>query len=166
MTQVGGVAIVNCDDFSLARELFREYLYATQEETGYPREGDGIFEWLLAELDELPGDYEPPAGALLLARIGGETVGSVGLARVDVTTCEMRRLWVRPQWRRSGAGRAMTGATIDRARSLGYRRLVLDVVPERTGAIALYRSLGFTEIEPYAKFPFPMVFMARELAER
>ena len=156
-----GLVVADCDDLSVARDLFREYLYATQEETGYPRKGDGILEYLLGELDDLPGPYQSPGGALLLARVGDAAAGSVALARVDDTTTEMRRLWVRPQWRRSGVGRALAVASLDRARVLGYRRLVLDVVPVRMGAIALYQSLGFTEIEPYADVPFPMVFMAR-----
>jgi ribosomal protein S18 acetylase RimI-like enzyme len=164
VTGADGLAIVDCDDFPLARELFREYLYATQEETGYPRPGDGIFEYLLTELDGLPGVYQPPDGALLLARVGDASAGSVGLARVDDTSVEMKRLWVRPHWRGVGVGRALTVACIDRARSLGYRRFVLDVVPTRAGAIALYESLGFAEIEPYDEYPFPMVFMARDLA--
>ncbi len=158
------LVVGDCDDVSIARELLREYLYATQEETGYPRPGDGTFEHLLTELDDLPGVYQPPGGALLLARIGEARVGSVGLTRFDDTTIEMKRLWVRPQWRRAGVGRALTVASIERARMLRYRRLVLDVVPARTGAIALYQSLGFTEIEPYHQYPFPMVFMALEIA--
>jgi ribosomal protein S18 acetylase RimI-like enzyme len=89
--------------------------------------------------------------------------GSVGLARLDETTAEIRRLWVRPPFRRGGVARALTVECIERAAQLGYERVVLDVVPSRTGAIALYHSLGFTQIEPYDEYPFPMVFLGRDV---
>ncbi|MGQ0804568.1 MAG: GNAT family N-acetyltransferase [Actinomycetota bacterium] len=159
------VAVVDCEDIALARELFTEYLEATIEETGLPNpeESPGVLEWMRADIEALPVPYVPPDGALLVARVGDAVAGSVGLARVDATTTELRRLWVRPSFRRAGVARALTVASLERAADLGYERIVLDVVPSRTGAIDLYRSLGFTEIEPYDEYPFPMVFLGRDL---
>lgn len=159
------VTVVDCADIALARVLFTEYLEATIEETGLPNpeESPRVLEWMRSDIDALPGPYVPPEGALLVARVGDAAAGSVGLARVDATTAELRRLWVRPSFRRAGVGRALTVASLDRAAALGYERLVLDVVPSRTGAIDLYRSLGCTEIEPYDEYPFPMVFLGREV---
>ena len=157
--------VADLEDVSLARVLFTEYLQATIEETGLPNpeESPGVLEWMRSDIEALPGPYVAPDGALLYARVGGEVAGSVGLARLDPTTAEVRRLWVRPPFRRGGVARALTIACLDRAAALGYERVVLDVVPSRIGAIALYRSLGFTEVEPYEEFPFPMVFLARSV---
>ena len=155
--------VSDCEDVPLARQLFREYLEATIEETGLPnpRESPGVLQWMQADIDALPGPYVAPEGALLVARVRGEAAGSVGLARLDQTTAEIRRLWVRPPFRRAGVARALTIECVERAAQLGYEQVVLDVVPSRTGAIALYQSLGFTEIEPYDEYPFPMVFLGR-----
>jgi putative acetyltransferase len=159
------VTVVDCEDTPLARALFTKYLEATIEETGLPgpKESPAVLEWMRADIDALPRPYVPPAGTILLARAGDEPAGSVGPARLDDTTAELRRLWVRPPFRRAGVARALTLACIERAAALGYERVVLDVVPSRTGAIDLYRSLGFTEIEPYDEYPFPMVFLGRSL---
>ena len=161
----GRVTIVDCDDIPLAQELFTEYLRATIEETGLPNpeQSPGVLEWMRSDIEVLPGPYVAPDGALLVAHVDDAAAGSVGLARLDATTTEVRRLWVRPPFRRAGVARALTVACIERAAKLGYERIVLDVVPSRTGAIDLYRSLGFTEIEPYDEYPFPMVFLGRAL---
>jgi ribosomal protein S18 acetylase RimI-like enzyme len=155
-----------CDDVELARQLFTEYLDATIEETGLPNpeESPGVLEAMRRDIDDLPGPYLAPDGVLLVAWHNGVPAGSVGLARIDERTAEVRRLWVRPTARRAGVARALTVATLDHAAELGYMRVVLDVVPSRTGAIDLYRSLGFTDIEPYDEYPFPMVFLGRDLA--
>jgi ribosomal protein S18 acetylase RimI-like enzyme len=163
VSETDGLVVSDCDDILLARELFTEYLEATIEETGLPgpKESPGVLEWMRADIEALPRPYTAPDGALLVARVGDAPAGSVGLARLDASTTELRRLWVRPRFRRRGVARALTVASVDRAAELGYARVVLDVVPSRTGAIDLYRSLGFTEIEPYGEYPFPMVFLGR-----
>ena len=165
MSETTELVVADCEDLPLARELFREYLEATIEETGLPNSLDspGVLQWMEADIDALPGPYVEPEGTLLVACIGDDVAGSVGLARLDDTTAEIRRLWVRPQFRRGGVARALTVECLERAARLGYERVVLDVVPSRTGAIALYHSLGFTEIEPYDEYPFPMVFLGRSV---
>ena len=154
------------DDVDLARQLFTEYLDGTIEETGLPNheESPGVLEMMRRDIDDLPGPYVAPDGVLLVAWLAGAAAGSVGLARIDERTAEIRRLWVRPAARRAGVARALTVSALEHAGDLGYQRVVLDVVPSRTGAINLYRSLGFTEIEPYDEYPFPMVFLGRDLA--
>jgi ribosomal protein S18 acetylase RimI-like enzyme len=158
--------VLECTDVALARVLFTEYLEATIEETGLPDpdESPGVLEAMRRDIDDLPGPYVTPDGTILLARLDDAAAGSVGLARIDERTAEIRRLWVRPAARRAGVARALTVAALDHAAELGYERVVLDVVPSRKGAINLYRSLGFTEIEPYDEYPFPMVFLGRDLA--
>ena len=103
------------------------------------------------ELAELPGAYAPPRGALLLAR--GE--GCVGLRPIDATTCELKRLYVRPSERGTGLGRRLAEAIIAEARRLGYTQIRLDTVPGMDAAQSLYEQLGFREIPPYRPNPIP-----------
>jgi putative acetyltransferase len=104
------------------------------------------------ELAGLPGAYAPPRGALLLAA----AKGCVAVRALDGRTAEMKRLYVRPQARAGGLGRALADAAVARARELGFSRVVLDTIPGRMDtAIALYRSMGFTETAPYLEAPTP-----------
>ena len=114
---------------------------------------DLCFQDFEGELAGLPGDYAPPDGALLLARVDGATAGCVALRRLDGTAGELKRLYVRPGHRRLGLGRALAESAITTARELGYGQLRLDTTPEMAAAHELYRSLGFREIAPYRPNP-------------
>ena len=105
------------------------------------------------ELARLPGDYAPPGGSLLLARVSGLAAGFVAVRRLDADTGELKRLYVRPGHRGLGLGRLLAEAAIEQARELGYRRLRLDTTPEMASAHELYRRLGFCEIEAYRENP-------------
>jgi [ribosomal protein S5]-alanine N-acetyltransferase len=131
------------EEGGVVRELLREY------ETGL-----GIpvcFQGFEKELAGLPGGYAAGMrGSLLLARIAGEPAGCVAVKALDDGSCEMKRLFVRPQYRRSGAGRELAMASMDAARSLGYRMMRLHTLPVMARAVDLYRSLGFKETERFA----------------
>ena len=129
----------------LARGIFREYANSL----GIDLE----FQNFEAELAGLPGIYAPPCGHLMLVFVGGELAGCGafrGLADVDYpNACEMKRLYVRPAFRRFGLGRLMAQALLDEARRAGYSATLLDTLDDMEAARGLYASLGFEEIPPY-----------------
>lgn len=132
------------DDLDPVRALLREY----EASLGVSLDFQGFDD----EVAELPGAYAPPGGALLIA---AEGAGCVALRRIDDETCELKRLYVRPEWRSHGLGRQLTAAALERARALGYRRVRLDTLPGMERAQALYAELGFREIAPYRPNPVP-----------
>lgn len=102
-----------------------------------------------AEIEGLAGRYAEPEGVLLLALDGGQPVGCGALRLLVPGICEMKRLYLEPAARGSGAGRALVVALIETGRVRGYRAMRLDTLSGMQRAIALYRSLGFQPIERY-----------------
>jgi putative acetyltransferase len=135
-------------------ELIPEIRVLFQEYADWLRV-DLCFQGFAQELAGLPGDYAPPAGRLLLVRDADAIAGCVALRPFDTQVCEMKRLYVRPAFRGHGLGRLLATAVIDSAREIGYERMRLDTFATMTAAIALYRSLGFTDAAPYRYNPFP-----------
>ena len=101
------------------------------------------------ELEHLSEVYAPPDGAFLLARLDGDWIGCGGLRRIAAERCEMKRLYVLPSAQGHGVGRALATSLIAAAKTAGYSSVVLDTLPSMSQAHALYRSLGFVEMEPY-----------------
>jgi ribosomal protein S18 acetylase RimI-like enzyme len=165
-------------DLAEVQSLFREYANSLGI--------DLSFQDFEAELAGLPGKYAPPAGRLLLAwdsagsvvesgrgrfdapgrkrDFSRTAVGCIALRRIDDSTCEMKRLYVRPQARGTQLGRKLVECICDEARRAGYSRICLDTLPSMVSAQKLYRSLGFEPIEPYVFNPVPGThFMALDL---
>ena len=142
-----------------ARGLFKEYAEWLQI--------DLCFQNFEQELADLPGDYVPPGGRLLLAYDNDQLAGCIALRRFDERTCEMKRLFVRPQFRGKGVGRQLIDAIMREAKQIGYERMRLDTLPPKMNdAIALYRSYGFKEIDPYYNNPVPgALFMELDLRD-
>ncbi|MDX6289125.1 MAG: hypothetical protein QOH42_924 [Blastocatellia bacterium] len=135
-------------DITQARELFKEYEAWL--------EVDLCFQSFAKELAELPGKYAPPDGRLLLAMYDEQLAGCAALRKIDHGICEIKRLFLRPQFRGKGLGRQLAEAIIREARQIGYKRMRLDTLPPKMNdAIALYGSLGFKEIESYYDNPVP-----------
>jgi putative acetyltransferase len=140
-----------------ARELFKEY----EASLGI----NLCFQNFEKELANLPGDYVPPSGRLLLAVAGKTVAGCIALRKIGGSVCEMKRLFVRSDFRGKGLGRQLVETIVRAAKEIGYERMRLDTLPGKMDeAIALYRSLGFKEIEPYCGNPVPGAkFMELEL---
>jgi GNAT superfamily N-acetyltransferase len=116
------------------------------------------------ELASLPGVYAPPAGELLLAKRGDHVLGCIALKPLKPKVAEIKRLFVRPQARGKGVGKALIQAAIAAARQAGYGEIKLDTLPEMEGAIALYKSAGFSAIPPYGSYPYPgLVTLGKKL---
>jgi GNAT superfamily N-acetyltransferase len=133
------------------REIFREYAQSLQV--------DLCFQNFDGELAHLPGDYDTPSGALLLAFVDNQLAGCGALrplANADNgNSCEMKRLFVRPAFRRFGLGRVIAQALLDEAQRAGYSEVLLDTLDDMEAARELYASLGFEEIPPYYYNPIP-----------
>lgn len=138
-----------------ARALFREYRDAYPNDRDF--QGYLAIQGFDAEIAALPGAYAPPRGRLLVARVDepGATVsaGCVALLPLDDDRCEMKRMYVRPGHRRASVGRVLAGAIVEHARAIGYRRMLLDTLPQMKEAIALYRSIGFRDTARYRYNP-------------
>jgi len=145
------------EDLDAARRLFRAYVESL--------DFDLDFQDFEVELETLPGPYAPPDGTILLAEADGEAVGVVAVQPLDDEgACEMKRLYVDPDFRNQGIGRALAVGIIEAARDLDYEVMRLDTVASMTAARRLYRSLGFEERSAYYHNPLDdAVYMERSL---
>ena len=145
------------------RELFAEY-------TNMLVEGDPSFREYLkiqkydAELDHPLEKYGPPGGRLYIALWEGEAAGCIALRRIDAQRCEMKRLYVRPDYREKGICKKLVDCILADAREIGYRQMLLDTLPFLERAIHMYRKLGFREIPIYNDSPMSSaVYMRLDL---
>ena len=137
------------EDLDALRTIFLEYAKSLDV--------DLCFQQFDEELAELPGDYAPPRGALLMAQVDGELAGCCALRPLDTAdypnAAEMKRLYVRKAFRGFGLGRRLAEAILDAARQAGYASVLLDTLDDMEAARALYAELGFEEIPPYYHNP-------------
>ncbi len=146
-------------DIEMIRELFEEY----ERSLGF----DLRFQGFSRELAQLPGAYAPPEGWLLLVTSKGRPVGCSGIRKIGDGICELKRMYVRPEFRGLKLGRRLALLMISEAKRIGYEKMRLDTIASMVEAIGLYRSLGFQEIEPYYHNPVPgALFMELSLSPR
>ena len=145
-------------DVAVVRQLWREYW----ESFGLSMDFQGFGQ----ELEGLPGVYGVGGGVLLLAIYEDEPAGTIALRRLDRTSGEVKRLYLRPQLRGHGLGRRLLEAVIERARLLGYESLYADTLPVMTDALILYERLGFERVQAYSSAPTPgAIYMKLELVK-
>ena len=147
---------ITTEEIAAARALFEEYAAWLGE--------DLCFQGFAGELANLPGLYAPSRGRLLLAWAETEAAGCVALRPLDVSMCEMKRLYVRPAFRGRGVGRMLAERVIAEAQAIGYACMRLDSLPSLATATKLYESLGFARIPAYYATPLPdTIFMELRL---
>lgn len=127
---------------------------------------DLSFQDIDSELHNPSVKYAPPEGELLVALDGEKVLGMVAYHRLSAETCEMKRLYVRPEARVIGLGRRLADEIISRAAAAGYSEMVLDTIEPLRAAISLYKSLGFKECEAYYHNPMSdVIYFMKELQE-
>ncbi|MCZ7535952.1 MAG: GNAT family N-acetyltransferase [Acidimicrobiia bacterium] len=159
------VLTASTGDREVGQQLVREYVEHTAREMTEPGGAPDLEAILpyIPDYHDFAAKYHAPGALFLVAERDGVACGGVGVARYEGTTCEMNRLWVRPEHQGHGAGRALVAESLSHARTRGYERMVLDVLTSRTGPIALYRSLGFADCESIHEYTFEVVPLALDL---
>jgi ribosomal protein S18 acetylase RimI-like enzyme len=133
------------------RELFLEYARGLDFNL--------CFQNFEAELDQLPGVYGLPHGRLILCEVDRKSAGCIALKPLEASVCELKRLYVRPEFRGRQLGKQLAKYAIHEAREIGYSMMRLDTIRgTMDNAIALYQSLGFQEIPPYYDNPIPNAY--------
>jgi putative acetyltransferase len=135
------------DDRAALLSIWREYIESPATNLDYQN--------YHAEFDDIPGKYAPPEGAILLAKYQSNILGCIAMRKVSDDICEMKRLYVRPDGRGLGLGKAMVEKLIHMARISGYQEMRLDVLAEFEHAQALYEGFGFVLAEPVSFNPVP-----------
>ncbi len=130
---------------SSAEELIKEYAASLGIDLSFQN-----FE---REMAEFPGAYSRPDGRIIIAIEGRDAVGVVGIRKLSGKTCELKRMYVRPEFRGMGIGRMLANKAIEEARGIGYRRMRLDTLSRLKEATSLYESLGFEKVGPYTVNP-------------
>lgn len=147
----------NSPEIEAARELFREY----EKQLGLKL----CFQNFDEEVANLPGKYAAPEGRLLLALVDEKPAGSIALRKLEDKTCEIKRLYVREDFRGRRIGSLLIEKVIEEAREIGYERMRLDTFPPKMWkAVELYEFYGFREISPYYHNPYgETLFMELDL---
>ncbi len=150
------IPVTSSEQVEIAKDLFKEYAASLNFNL--------CFQNFDKELAELPGGYSPPSGLLLLAEYENKTAGCAALRKINDEMCEMKRLYVKPEFRGKGIGKFLAENVIEEARRIGYEKMRLDTLPIMKEAISMYKRFGFKEIPSYRYNPEPgALFMELEL---
>lgn len=118
---------------------------------------DLSFQNLEEELNDLKAKYTYPNGRIIVALVDEKVVGCVAFYKHNLKRCEMKRLYVKKEYRNLKIGQKLVEEIIALAKKDGYQEMVLDTIKPLTNAINLYKKMGFKEIEPYYNNPLPDV---------
>ncbi|HEY0678087.1 MAG TPA: GNAT family N-acetyltransferase [Chitinophagaceae bacterium] len=144
------------EDLEIVRLLFREYAAELQE--------DLCFQSFDAEVKDPLKKYVQPGGCIILAHIDGEPAGCIALMPMESAACEMKRLYVRPAYRKTGLGKVLVAKLINFAEDNGFHKMKLDTLGRLQPAIRLYERFGFTHTNPYYSNPISdAVYMEKQL---
>lgn len=150
------IQAVTKEQINIAKDLFLEYAKSLDFEL--------CFQDFDKELTELPGEYSPPDGRLFLVKLDDKFAGCIALRKLEQGICEMKRLYVRPEFRGLSIGKKLAYKLVEEAKAIGYKKMRLDTVPSMQTAQKLYYAMGFKEIQPYRTNPVPGVkYMELEL---
>lgn len=147
MDNIEILEVQNNEQLAEIKALFQGYAALVQKTV------HGYSNGVLTDIPKLPGEYILPEGMLLLAFCDGKVAGCIGLRKLTSSTCEMRRLYVKPEFRAMGIGRKLALASIEKGQALGYSFMRLDTIPHFREAVALYEAMGFKRIERYNDVP-------------
>ena len=168
------IKIISADSefqYRQVRELFAELsAWDTSEVSRLGFDGQKALDFYYASGDaSLPGAYAPPKGRIFLATHSAQAAGCAAFHEMDREACEMKRMYVRPEFRRMQIGRQLTESLIVAAKDAGYSIMRLETVTFMNKAIAMYSSFGFKTCQPYYLIPEifrPItVFMQLNLAD-
>jgi GNAT superfamily N-acetyltransferase len=141
------IILASSQEIEAIKHLWSEYW----DSVGLPADFQGFEE----ERRSLPGAYAPPKGRLLLALIEGNLAGTAALRPLGGRSCEAKRLYVRPLYRRHDIGRALIARLVQEARAEGYQEMCGDTLKSMRSALRLYKQMGFSEVAPYSSSPTP-----------
>lgn len=144
------------EHLEIAKGLFMEYARSLEFNLG--------FQDFEEEIAYMPGHYGPPDGCILLAFYDNNPAGCAALRKLEQGICEMKRLYVRPEFRGLGIGKMLSQMIIDEASRIGYDKMRLDTLASMKEAISIYRKLGFHNVQPYRYNPFQdAVFLEKDI---
>ncbi|WP_302898995.1 GNAT family N-acetyltransferase [Mucilaginibacter sp. BT774] len=145
------------EEFEMGRKLFEEYARSLNV--------DLSFQNFSKELEAISQQYYKPSGGLLLAFGSGLPIGCAGVRLLDKDTAELKRMYVKDEYRGLKIGVALLQRSIDLAKTLGYKKLRLDTLANMAKAQQLYHSFGFYEINAYRHNPLPgTIYMEKDLS--
>jgi carbonic anhydrase len=146
------------EEYRNAALLFKEYAAWLNIDLG--------FQHFEEELQNLKAMYTAPYGGIILCKYGEEFIACVGIRKIDSTTAELKRMYVKPSFQKQGIGKAMLERAEALAKALNYTRIRLDTLNYMVPAIALYKQNGFYEIPAYYNNPNETaVYLELELKE-
>ncbi len=149
------IEVTNQSQYQAIELLMHEYIAWDTEQTARLGLDPELFLnfYYGEEPDSLPSKFAPPGGCLLLANLNGHLAGCVGYRQLSEHVCELKQLYVRPECRGHGIGRALVMELLQRARLGGYQKVKLETGSFMTAAHLLYQSFGFEFCEPYFEIP-------------